>query len=295
VNEVLAALLEILPVPLAGFAYAKRASTLAARGTPVPAGRQLAFAGGLLCILIARFTPIATLADDLVWAHMVEHLLIGDLGALLIVIGFTGPILQPVLQMRGLRWIRTVSQPWYAFPLWAADLVIWHLSPLYDGVLTSPALHALQHACFLGFGILMWMPVAGPLPKPTWWRNAAPLLYVVVVRLFSAAFGNVLIWSGTAFYGSYAAGEAAHGISPLTDQGIAGAIMMFEGGLVTLGVIVWLFLRAARESEERQRLMDLADERGFPLDERRAGRAVAAHQGARLADRIEHGGRPPLP
>ncbi len=293
-TEVLSALLEVLPVPLAGFAYAKRAATLAARGTPVPAGRQLAFAGGLLCILVARFTPIATLADDLVWAHMVEHLLIGDLGALLIVIGFTGPILQPVLAIRGLRWIRTASQPWFAFPLWAADLVIWHLSPLYDGVLTSPALHALQHACFLGFGILMWMPVAGPLPKPTWWRNLAPLVYVVIVRLFATAFGNVLIWSGTTFYGSYASGEAAHGISPLSDQGIAGAIMMFEGGLVTLGVIVWLFLRAARESEERQRLMDLADQRGFALDERRAGRAVAAGRSARLADRIEHGGSPPI-
>jgi putative membrane protein len=65
--------------------------------------------------------------------------------------------------------------------------------------------------------------------------------------------------------------------------------MMGEGGAVTLGVIVWLFLRAARESEERQRLLDLADQRGVELDERRAGRAVAAGQGARLAERIEHG------
>jgi cytochrome c oxidase assembly factor CtaG len=289
VNEVLSALLEILPVPLAGFAYARRTATLARRGTPVPANRQLAFAAGLLVILVARFSPIATLADDLVWAHMVEHLMIGDIGALLIVLGLTGPVLQPVLAVRWLRWIRTVSQPWFAFPLWAVDLVVWHLSPLYDGVLTSSPLHAAQHACFLAFGVLMWMPVAGPLPKPAWWRNAAPLGYVALVRLFSAAFGNVLIWSGTAFYGSYAAGEAAHGISPLTDQGIAGAIMMGEGGAVTLGVIVWLFLRAARESEERQRLLDLADQRGVELDERRAGRAVAAGQGARLAERIEHG------
>ncbi len=292
-NEVLSALLEILPVPLGGFAYARRSATLAGRGTPVSACRQLAFAGGLLCILIARFSPIATLADDLVWAHMVEHLLIGDLGALLIVVGLTGPVLQPLLRMRGLRWIRTVSQPWFSFPLWAANLVIWHLPALYDGVLSSAPLHALQHACFLAFGVLMWMPVAGPLPKPSWWRNAAPLVYVAVVRLFATAFGNVLIWSGSAFYSTYATGEAAHGISPLSDQGIAGAIMTFEGGLVTLGVIVWLFLRSGRESEERQRLLDLAGQRGFPLEEKRAGRAVAAGRGAQLAGRIENSGRRP--
>jgi len=289
-SGLLGTVLELLPVLLVGFAYARRAATLAARGTPVPAGRRLSFAAGLALILIALFSPIASLADDLVWAHMIEHLMIGDVAALLIVVGLTGPLLQPLLALRGLRWIRTVSMPWVAFPLWAASLVVWHLAPLYDGVLGSPALHAAQHACFLGFGVLMWMPVAGPLPKPAWWRNTAPLLYVVIVRLFSAAFGNVLVWSGSAFYGSYAAGEAQHGISPLTDQGIAGAIMMGEGGMITLGVIVWLFLRTAREVEERQRLLDLADAHGVALDEQRAARAVAAGRGAGLAERVEHGG-----
>ena len=285
-SSLLGDLLELLPIAIFGFAYARRATTLAARGAPVPGGRRLAFGSGLALILVALFSPVASLADDLVYMHMVEHLLIGDLAALLLVIGLTGPILQPILRIRGLHWLRAISAPWIAFPLWAADLIVWHISPLYDGVLQSPALHALQHSCFLAFGMLMWMPVFGPLPKPSWWRNAAPLGYVVAVRLFSAAFGNVLIWSGSAFYGAYASGEAAHGISPLTDQGVAGAIMMAEGMLVTLGVIVWLFLRTAREVEQRQRLLDLADAVGFPLDERRAARAVAAGQGAVLEERI---------
>jgi putative membrane protein len=289
-SSVLGGLLELLPVPVVGLAYAKRAQTLARRGTPVPPGRRLAFAGGLALIVIALFSPIARLADDLVYMHMIEHLLIGDLAALLLVIGLTGPILQPILKIRGLHWLQAISLPWVAFPLWAADLVFWHLPFLYDGVIEYPPLHALMHACFIAFGMLMWMPVFGPLPKPTWWRNAAPLGYVVVVRLFGTAFGNVLIWSGTAFYPGYASGEAAHGVSPLTDQGIAGAIMMGEGMLVTLGVIVWLFFRMAREVEQRQRLLDLADAEGFPLDERRAARAVAAGQGALLEERIRAAG-----
>jgi putative membrane protein len=286
VSSLVDGFLELLPIAIIGLAYAKRTSTLAARGTPVPPGRRLAFASGLAMIVIALFSPIATLADDLIWAHMVEHLLIGDLAALLMVIGLTGPILQPILQIRGLHWLRAISVPWVAFPLWAIDLVFWHLPFLYDGVLEYPPLHALQHACFIGFGMLMWMPVFGPLPKPSWWRNAAPLAYVLLVRLFSTAFGNVLLWSGKAFYPGYASGEAAHHISPLTDQGVAGAIMMGEGMFVTLGVMVWLFFRAAREVEQRQRLLDLADATGFPLDEKRAARAVAAGQGPLLERRI---------
>jgi putative membrane protein len=283
-------LLEMLPVAILALAYWRRAAALAARGTPVPRARQIAFGSGLALIVIALLSPIADLADDVIWAHMIEHLLIGDLAALLMVLGLTGPLLQPILHIRGLHWLRAISAPWVAFPLWAADLVFWHLPFLYDGVLDAPPLHALQHACFIAFGMLMWMPVFGPLPKPSWWRNAGPLGYVAVVRLFGTAFGNVLIWSGTAFYPGYADGEAAHHISPLSDQGIAGAIMMGEGMFVTLGVMVWLFIRAAKESEQRQRLLDLADAHGFPLDERRAARAVAAGQAALLEERIRAAG-----
>jgi ribosomal protein L12E/L44/L45/RPP1/RPP2 len=55
---------------------------------------------------------------------------------------------------------------------------------------------------------------------------------------------------------------------------------------VTLALFAWLFFRWANETEERQRLLDLADARGIPLDEARAARAVAAGQGARLEERL---------
>ena len=62
--------------------------------------------------------------------------------------------------------------------------------------------------------------------------------------------------------------------------------MMVEQGLVTMGLFAWLFFRAAKQSDERQALLDLAAERGVPLDEARAARAVAAGQGQRLRERI---------
>jgi hypothetical protein len=63
--------------------------------------------------------------------------------------------------------------------------------------------------------------------------------------------------------------------------------MMVEGGLVTLGILAWLFLRWAQEDSERQRLLDLADAKGVALSEGRAARAAAAGQGARLEERIQ--------
>ena len=53
-------------------------------------------------------------------------------------------------------------------------------------------------------------------------------------------------------------GDALFHISPLADQSIAGAIMMVEESILTLGLFCWLFLRTAREGEERQELLDYA-------------------------------------
>ncbi|MBA2262612.1 MAG: hypothetical protein H0W03_08095 [Solirubrobacterales bacterium] len=64
---------------------------------------------------------------------------------------------------------------------------------------------------------------------------------------------------------------------------------MVEGSILTICLFGWLFLRSAREGEERQALLDLAGARGVPLTERRAARAVAAGEGSRLRARIEDG------
>ncbi len=269
-----------------GAAYAKRSATLRAQGRPVATWRQASFAGGLLLLIAADLPPLAPLAEELVVAHMAQHLVIADLAALLVTLGLTGTMLQPVLALRGLRWLRVFGNPLVALPLWALNLYLWHLSTLYEGVLESAPLHLLQHAAFFSFGLAMWMPLFGPLPKPSWFGNAAMAVYVVVVRLAGAVLANVLAWSGSPLYDAYAAGEAEHGISPLADQGAAGMVMMVESGAVTLGVLAWIFFRWAREDTERQRLLDLAEGQGVELDEARAGRAAAAGQGARLEKRL---------
>jgi putative membrane protein len=257
--------LQLIPVAIVATLYSGRARSLARRGKPVPVWRQVSFASAIVLILVALVSPLAALDDELVWVHMAQHLVLGDLAALLMVLGLTGPLLQPLLAARGLGWLRTLVHPAVALPLWMLNLYVWHVPALYQAALHSQA---------------------GPLPKPAWFGNGARLIYVVVVRFGGAVLANVLIWSGSGLYPDYAPGEAAHGISALADQGAAGVVMMIEQGLVTLGLFAWLFFRAARESEERQGLLDLAAERGVALDEARAARAVAAGQGERLRERI---------
>ena len=106
------------------------------------------------------------------------------------------------------------------------------------------------------------------------------------MRLIGTVLANILIFGGSVFYPIYRAGDAHWHISPIADQVAAGGLMMVEESLLTIGLFCWLFLRVARQQEERQTLLDYAIEHGIALDERRAQRAVAAGRGDELLERL---------
>jgi putative membrane protein len=286
VSADLSSVYQLGPLAVLAFLYAKRVRTLADAGKPVPGWRQASFYAGF-AVIAAALTSLGSASQQLLYMHMIEHLLLGDIAALLIVLGLTGPLLAPVLRIGLFDRLRVLTHPVIAFPLWAIDLYAWHAPVLYQAALRHAGIHALEHMMFLGFGINMWMCLVGPLPMPSWFGNLGRLLYVVAVRLAGTVLGNIFLWSGTVFYPYYLHGDALHHISPLADQNIAGAIMMVEESLLTLGLFCWLFLRTARESEERQKLLDYASMHGLELSEARAARAVASGRGEELKRRLE--------
>src|ERR1035437_2130401 len=276
----------LVPLVLFGVLYARRVHTLAGERDPVPPWRQGCFCGGFI-VIAAALTSLGVPSEELLYGHMIEHLLLGDIAALLIVLGLTRPLLAPILRIRFFDRLRMLTHPAIAFPLWAIDLYVWHLPVFYQAALRHSGLHALEHAMFLALGINMWMPLVGPLPTPSWFGNLAKLGYIVAGRLTGSVLGTVFLWSGPAFYPFSRHGDASFHISPIADQNLAGAIMMVEESFLTLGLFCWLFLRAAREGEERQELLDFASARGLELTEARAARAVAAGRGAELKRRLE--------
>ena len=268
--------LQLLAPVAAGVLYARRTRTLARQGRPVAPWRQGSFAAGLL-LMVLGLAALGHLGEERFSAHMAEHLLLGDLGALLLVLGLTGPVLGPLLRQRGLGWLRALAHPLPALVLWALNLFAWHLAALHEAALGSHAVHALQHALFVALGVNVWMPLFGPLPRPAWFGNLAKLGYIVGVRLLGALLANVLLWADAPFYDRYEVADRA------ADQSAAASIMMVEGSLLTLVLFGWLFLRAARESEEREQLVELG------ADPVRAARAVSAGRGAQLRVRLGQG------
>jgi len=272
--------LQLAPTIAVSVLYLRRTRHLARRGLPVPGWRQFLFWLGIALVVVALNSPIDEIGEkDLFFVHMSQHVILGDLAPLCFVAGLTGPVLRPVLALRGFDRVRVLAHPFVALPLWAVDLYIWHLPFLYQAALRHPVVHALEHFLFFTCGCLMWSPVLETLPAPEWFGTAWKLGYIVIVRFLETILGNVFIWSTTVFYPWYEHAPQNWGISAIHDQNLAGVVMMGEGGFVTLGALAWLFLRLAEEGELKQHLIEQGYDPPQVARALRNGRAKAFGEG----------------
>lgn len=257
-------------------AYAKRVHTLRGGNRAVSGLRQFSFYLAIFVLLAEPISPLGTQDENSFIAHMVEHILIGDFAALLMVLGITGPLIQPLLRNPVIRAIRPLTHPVAALLLWIANTYIWHIPFFFEAALGSEPVHVLQHILFFSTSFGVWMALFGPLPQPAWFGNIAKLAYIVTARMSMVVLGNIFVFSSTSYYDDYARAENPWGLTAVADQSFAGAVMMAEGSLVLFLLFGWLFFRAASEGEDSQQLIEFADDHGVEISPSRSARAASA-------------------
>jgi cytochrome c oxidase assembly factor CtaG len=249
--------LQLALVLVVGLAYSVRVRTLALRGRRPAALRLAAFGTGLVVLVLALCSPVDTLGEERLFSvHMVQHLAIGDLAAVCLVLGVTGPVLRPLLAVGAIRSLRVVLYPLVALPLWCVNLYLWHLPIAYEAALHHDTVHALEHACFLGAGIVLWAALLEPLPGPVWFTAGWKLGYLGAAQAAQILLASVFLWSGHVFYETYAVAAPLAGVSPRTDQALGGAVMLGEATVVMAVAFSWTFFAFFREGERRQQLVE---------------------------------------
>jgi putative membrane protein len=254
----------VVPLALAAWLYARGVRALwrqAGTGHGVRRWQAGSFAAGWLVLAAALISPLDALGEVLFSAHMAQHELLMAVAAPLLVLGrpvipFLGGL--PVGWRRAAgRWVSTppVGSTWHALTLpsvaWVLHAVAiwaWHAPALYDATLTSDAVHALQHASFLGSALLFWWALIhgrhGRL------RYGASVLYIFTTALHTTALGAVLSLAPRPLYPAYGA-TAAWGLTALEDQQLAGLIMWVPAGIAYLIASLALMAEWLRESERR--------------------------------------------
>src|SRR5262249_41851464 len=136
-------------------------------------GYAVLFVAGVLVSVLALVSPLNQVADErLLSMHMLQHLLLGDLGPLLIVLGLRGALLFFLLPAAVLAALARVDvlrrlgsfllRPHVAVAVWLLAIGGWHVPAAYDAAAAHPALHAVEHASFALAGLLVWIQIVDP-------------------------------------------------------------------------------------------------------------------------------------
>lgn len=269
----------LAPLALIAWIYARRFRAVrreAAERDPHGAGgpvrgatwlHALAFAGAMLALLGALVTPLDGLGEDYLFsAHMVQHVLLGDIAPLLLLLSLSRVILRPVTRrlMRVERALGPLASPPVAIVVWLSIMYVWHIPALYDAATENPLLHLLEHVSFFAAGVALWWPLVQPIPMRRGLTGLQPLGYIAAAKGGLAALGLFLAWSSTAHYPHYEDTPRIWGLSAVEDQNVAGVIMMVEQSMTLVLVLVWLFIRMLTRSEQDELRRERLDEAQVP-------------------------------
>jgi putative membrane protein len=245
---------------LFGVARAWRAGTRDGK----PLVRQAAFfISGCSLLLLAIFPGAQRAAENSFAVHMVEHevLMIGvaplliaarPLGMFAWALPASGRRL--LAAIAGSMALRILSLPVVAWTLQGAALWAWHMPTLFQATLTSPAVHALQHASFLVTALLFWWSLfhggSGTV------RHGTAVLSLFATVMHSSLLGALLAVSPIVWYSD----RANLPLYTLEDQQLAGIIMWVPGSLIYVAVAVWIVADWLRLAERRVRNWERAAE-----------------------------------
>jgi len=213
----------------------------------LPSWRIACYAAGLVSLAFAFFSPIATFDDRYFFVHMLQHLLIGWLTPPLL---WFGAPLAPTLwglpdsaRLRVGSWLSPkrslgrlclgLTTPYVSLPIFLIVVAVWHVPSFYDAAQGHTLIHNLEHLTFFVAGLLYWWPIVPPTRGR---RRLAPmsggLLYLLATATEGGLIGGVFTFSDLVIYPFYLHPTSSVGLSPLTDQHLAGIVMWLLGGLI---------------------------------------------------------------
>jgi cytochrome c oxidase assembly factor CtaG len=230
---------------LAIVGVAAGAYVLAARKWSPSRLRALAFAGGLVLLVLVFVSPVHVLSlHYLLSAHLVQNVALAEWAPALVVAGLP-PGLASALSRFGP--VRALTHPLVALPLWLAAYVLWHVPALYDAALDHHALLQLEHATYFVTGALLWWPVFHEEPRRL--ASGTKAAYLFAAFVLASPLGLLLALAPTPLYQFYVDAPRLWGLSAITDQQIAGVLMAVSEAVVFFALFAVYFVRFLAEEE----------------------------------------------
>jgi putative membrane protein len=250
---------EYLATALALLWYVRGLALTAPEARP-PIWRRAAFALGVMSIYAVLQTHYDYMAQHMFFLNRAQHVVMHHLGPFLVALGWPGETLR-----RGMpRWarrlaghhavaavIRVLQQPVLAAFLFVGLFYFWLIPSIHFRAMLDVRLYALMNWSMVLDGLLFWVLVLDPRPKPparvSYGTRAALSLGVMFPQIL---LGAVITFSPWDLYPYYdLCGRLFPGIGALYDQLIGGIVSWIPPAMMSIAGIL-LVLNALRLHEE---------------------------------------------
>jgi cytochrome c oxidase assembly factor CtaG len=227
----------VLGLYLAGLARLWRRAGIG-RGTSVT--QAGCFICGWLLAAGALMTPLHALSRELFTAHMIEHEVLMVLAAPLLVLSrplgimlwalpasWRGPVARGAHVIAYLFAWDVITRPLVATALHAAAIWLWHAPLLFEAALQNEALHWLQHFSFVATALLFWWAMFDRHARS---GQGVPIFCLFATSLQTGFLGVLITFLPRPVFPLQSFAAAQWGLTPLSDQQLAGLIMWIPGG-----------------------------------------------------------------
>jgi putative membrane protein len=207
-------------------------------GCSLPLWRSLCFPFALVLVWLATSSPLASLDDELLTAHMAQHLLLMSVAPFLILlsrpkmpllhglaVGLLRKVVGPVSRTRLAHYISSLwGRPVFCWVVSIVVLLLWHIPFVFNAALKFEPLHIVEHGSFLAAGFLFWSPL---LPSHSGNESAtwSLVLYLFLATLPCDILSGFLVFCDRVVYSAYLTRQHFSNWSVLDDQQCAGALM----------------------------------------------------------------------
>jgi putative membrane protein len=232
---------------------------------PHPRTYVAAFFAGITTLAVALLSPVEAYASVSFTVHMAQHLLLTLVAPPLLALG--APV---ALALRATsaeaakvlaRFLRTdlvtaLANPIVGWLLFVGVAFGVHLTPLFDLALRHTAVHAVEHALWLGAALVFWWPIVGRDPSPHPVSFPARMLSLTLAMPAMSFLALAVYASPTPLYRTYVILPPPWGTAALADQHAAATMMWLVGNLTM--VVSMLLVAAAwkRDEDATQRRLE---------------------------------------
>ena len=230
-----------------------------------PLWRSICFVVGVAGFWIVLQTRIDYFAQHMFFVHRAAHFVLHHLGAFLIALGMSGPVLfagmpdflKPVVRSRTVHGTLAVLQhPVMAPFLFVGLLYFWLIPQIHTRVMLDANLYELMNWTMAINGVMFWSLILDSRAKPpARLSHLMRALLIIVIELPQMVLGAILSLTSRDFYPVYDICGRVMDLTALNDIHYGGLIIWLPGTLTSFAamIVVLVTMRLNEEQAERER------------------------------------------